>query len=58
MDNNGISYSDLSKIFSENIFVVLLEVSYSLSAAAAKSLQSCPTLCDAIDGTPPGFLCP
>ena len=27
----------------------------SLSAAAAKSLQSCPTLCDPIDGSPPGF---
>ena len=26
------------------------------SAAAAKSLQSCPTLCDPIDGSPPG--CP
>ena len=25
-----------------------------LSAAAAKSLQSCPTLCDPIDGSPPG----
>ena len=25
-------------------------------AAAAKSLQSCPTLCDPIDGSPPGFL--
>ena len=24
------------------------------SAAAAKSLQSCPTLCDHIDGSPPG----
>ena len=24
------------------------------SAAAAKSLQSCPTLCDPIDGSPPG----
>ena len=24
------------------------------AAAAAKSLQSCPTLCDAIDGSPPG----
>ena len=24
------------------------------SVAAAKSLQSCPTLCDAIDGSPPG----
>ena len=26
----------------------------SNSAAAAKSLQSCPTLCDHIDGSPPG----
>ena len=24
------------------------------AAAAAKSLQSCPTLCDRIDGSPPG----
>ena len=24
------------------------------SAAAAKSLQSCPTLCDPLDGSPPG----
>ena len=24
------------------------------SAAPAKSLQSCPTLCDPIDGSPPG----
>ena len=24
------------------------------SAAAAKSLQSCPILCDPIDGSPPG----
>ena len=27
------------------------------AAAAAKSLQSCPTLCDPIDGSPPGS-CP
>ena len=27
-------------------------------AAAAKSLQSCPTLCDPIDGSPPGFSVP
>ena len=26
----------------------------ALTAAAAKSLQSCPTLCDPIDGSPPG----
>ena len=25
-----------------------------MSLAAAKSLQSCPTLCDPIDGSPPG----
>ena len=25
-----------------------------LTAAAAKSLQLCPTLCDPIDGSPPG----
>ena len=26
---------------------------YSAAAAAAKSLQSCPTLCDPVDGSPP-----
>ena len=26
----------------------------SLITAAAESLQSCPTLCDPIDGSPPG----
>ena len=30
----------------------------SAAAAAAKSLQSCPTLCDPIDGSPPGSLVP
>ena len=28
------------------------------NAAAAKSLQSCPTLCDPIDGSPPGSTAP
>ena len=28
--------------------------SYPAAAAAAKSLQSCPTLCNSIDGSPPG----
>ena len=28
------------------------------SAAAVKSLQSCPTLCDPIDGSPPGSAIP
>ena len=29
-----------------------------LAAAAAKSLQSCPTLCDPTDGSPPGSAVP
>ena len=29
-----------------------------MAAAAAKSLQSCPTLCDPIDGSPPGSAIP
>ena len=32
--------------------------SYPGSAAAAKSLQSCPTLCDPVDGSPPGSSVP
>ena len=28
------------------------------NAAAAKSLQLCPTLCDPIDSSPPGFAIP
>ena len=28
------------------------------AAAAAKSLQSCPTLCDPVDGSPPGSRIP
>ena len=31
---------------------------WTAAAAAAKSLQSCPTLCDPIDGSPPGSLVP
>ena len=34
------------------------KVVVSLAAAAAKSLQSCPTLCDPIDGSPPGSSVP
>ena len=33
----------------------LLRINWgTAAAAAAKSLQSCPTLCDPIDGSPPG----
>ena len=31
---------------------------YTAAAAAAESLQSCPTLCDPTDGSPPGSAVP
>ena len=37
-------------IFKKNIDLLKLKS----TTAAAKSLQSCPTLCDPIDGSPPG----
>ena len=43
--------------YSENISARLKTNKISrmyAAAAAAKSLQSCPTLCDPIDGSPPG----
>ena len=36
------------------VFPNVKQLSVTLAAAAAKSLQSCPTLCDPIDGSPPG----
>ena len=33
---------------------LLLQGSLTFAAAAAKSLQLCPTLCDPIDGSPSG----
>ena len=33
-------------------------VRYPSAAATAKSLQSCPTLCDSIDGSQPGSSVP
>ena len=36
----------------------IVQVSNDHAAAAAKSLQSCLTLCDPIDSSPPGSLVP
>ena len=36
----------------KNVFVLFVD--YPVAAAAAKSLQSCPTLCDPIEGSLPG----
>ena len=35
-------------------FIAKKLIRITAAAAAAKSLQSCPTLCDPIDGSPPG----
>ena len=40
--------------FVKNSSVVCDTAAAAAAAAAAKSLQSCPTLCDPIDGSPPG----
>ena len=48
---SGLTFRSL--IHFEFIFVYGVR-KCSAAAAAAKSLQSCPTLCDPIDGSPPG----
>ena len=48
----------VGEVFSSYVFRYVLWPLLSLSspsAAAAKSLPSCPTLCDSIDGSPAGF---
>ena len=40
------------------VFFISLSDSLLLMYANAKSLQSCPTLCDPIDGSPPGSAVP
>ena len=44
--------SILSRLIYFKLFDTVLLT--AAAAAAAKSLQSCPTLCDPIDGSPPG----
>ena len=51
MQNAGLGESQAGiKIARRNIKTLR----YVDAAAAAKSLQLCPTLCDPIDGSPPG----
>ena len=40
--------------FKRDAMSALLNVYFASDSNAAKSLQSCPTLCDPIDGSPPG----
>ena len=41
-------------MYLEVVYSCVTLISPGDAAAAAKSLQSCPTLCDPIDGSPPG----
>ena len=41
-------------LFPNQAFLSERKISSVSAAAAAKSLQSCPTLCDPRDGSPPG----
>ena len=43
---------------SKKMIPVIVKLRETFTAAAAKSLQSCPTLCDPIDGSPAGFPVP
>ena len=54
--NNGIAnWSKISHQMKKNKSYL---IEYAAAAAAAESLQSCPTLCDPIDGSPPGSSVP
>ena len=47
------SFHLLKQVFSGVVFLENVYIA-AAAAAAAKSLQSCPTLCNPIDGSPPG----
>ena len=52
----GIEMSNMWAFFDEP--TTFRDVSLSIATATAKSLQSCPTLCDPVDGSPPGSAVP
>ena len=56
--NQGADLTGLNIIYRSSIKVKLLFIGQVAAAAAATSLQSCPTLCDPIDGSPPGSTVP
>ena len=57
---NSLSSLLLVRVFQYDLHqqYELLTACWKLKFSAAKSLQSCPTLCDPIEGSPPGFPIP
>ena len=49
-EDYSLSHRNICKFFGDSFAAA--------AAAAAKSLQSCPTLCNPIDGNPPGSAVP
>ena len=59
MQNTGLDKAQGGiKIARRNINNLIYIDAAAAAAAAAKLLQSCPTLCDPIDGSPPGSSIP
>jgi len=52
LNKSCLNRKDLRDHSSQKLFTMVV------AAAAAKSLQSCPTLCNPIDGSPPGSSVP
>ena len=56
-DFSILAYCNFSgkNLFPYSFFITLVSsLHFNPAAAAAKSLQVCPTLCDPVDGSPPG----
>ena len=66
MNLEDIKPSEISQIQKDKFLITIAKliekhsncILTTAAAAAAKSLQSCPTLCDSIDSSPPGSPCP
>ena len=54
--SNKQPQNEVKKIFTMTSKII--KYGRNAAAAAAKSLQSCPTLCDPIDSSPPGSSVP
>ena len=50
----SLSSDDVTPLAGMHIIKWVFNILFKSAAAAAKSLQSCPTLCDPIDDSPPG----